>query len=398
MADRLTSRRHLRRFALGLAVLTLAVVVLGAWVRLTGAGLGCPDWPGCYGRMVVGPDGTGFGASGDGGKAWREMVHRYFAAILGLGILLLAIVAVRDRRRTGGGPLALPIALLVLTAFQAVLGAWTVTLRLQPAVVVAHLLGGLVILGGLWRLYLGPPPAADRAQLARPSPRAPRPIAAGADSLGPVGGIPESFDGAAPALPSASSDPRDPPPRSLGARVDSFVETRRGPDQPRGPSRLRRAVVAGVIVLTVQIALGGWTSANYAAFACPDFPACQGAWWPDADYAMGFRLWQESGSGFEGGVLDSRARTAIHLVHRLGAAVTVLYLAGLCGAILWRARGGGDRGVVAAALSVLGLLLAQASLGVSTVWLGLPLGVAVAHNAGAALLLLALLTMHHRLG
>ena len=330
MADRLTSERRLRRLALGLAGLAFAVAVLGAWVRLTGAGLGCPDWPGCYGRMVVGPDESALGAGVDRGKAWREMLHRYAAGALGLGIVLLAFLAVRNRRRTGAGPIALPAGLVVLVAFQAALGAWTVTLRLQPAVVVAHLLGGLAVLGGLWRLYLGVPVKRGRAA------------------------------GAEPTL------------------------------------RLRAAAAGGVAVLAVQIALGGWTSTNYAALACPDLPACQGSWWPDADYAAGFRLWQASDTGFEGGVLDSRARTAIHFVHRIGAAVTVLYLAGLCGAAL--RRRGADRGLALAGASLLGLLILQTVFGMSNVWLGLPLAVAVAHNAGAALVLLALLTVHHRSG
>ena len=225
--------RRFRRLALAITLVAFVVVVLGAWVRLTGAGLGCPDWPGCYGRMVIGPAGTGLGAAiegtaVDGGKAWREMVHRYFAGALGLAILALAVVAARNRRGSGaGGPIALPVALVVLVAFQAALGAWTVTLRLQPAVVVAHLLGGMAILGLLWRLYLGPP--------------------------APAGGS--------------------------------------------RPGWVRPAVAIGVGVLAVQIALGGWTSANYAALACPDFPTCHRSWWPDGDYVAGFRLWQEPGSG-----------------------------------------------------------------------------------------------------
>ncbi len=331
--------RRLRRLALGIAVLAFAVVVLGAWVRLTGAGLGCPDWPGCYGRMVVGPAGSGLEAAIEGGKAWREMVHRYTAGALGLAILALAVIAARGRRRgAAGGPIALPLALLALVAFQAALGAWTVTLRLQPAVVVAHLLGGMAILGLLWRLHLGP---------------------------------------AIPAIPAIPASP------SAG--------------RPR-PGWLGPAAAAGVAVLAVQIALGGWTSANYAALACPDFPTCHGSWWPAGDYAAGFRLWQESGSGsgFEGGVLAVEARVAIHVAHRIGALVTVLYLGGLCGAAMWRGRP--DRALAAATLSVFGLLVVQAMLGVSNVWLGLPLGVAVAHNAVAALLLVALITMHHRSG
>ena len=231
--------QRFRRLALGIAALAFAVVVLGAWVRLTGAGLGCPDWPGCYGRMVIGPDGTRLAASIDGGKAWREMVHRYSAGALGLGILALALVAARNRRRSSGGPIVIPAALVALVAFQAALGAWTVTLRLQPVVVVAHLLGGMVILSLLWRLHFG------------------HPIRAG------------------------------------GARPPPAVW-------------LRPAVAAGMVVLALQIALGGWTSANYAALACPDFPTCHGRWWPPGDYAAGFRLWQESGPDSREGCLPSR--------------------------------------------------------------------------------------------
>ena len=306
------------------------MVVLGAWVRLTGAGLGCPDWPGCYGRILVGPDGTPLAASIDGGKAWREMVHRYVAGGLGIAILALALAAIRGRRRGEGGPVALPVALVALVAFQAALGAWTVTLRLQPAVVVAHLLGGMAILALLWRLHLGPP---------------------------------------SPPAPSAGGT---------------------------GAGWIRPAAALGIAVLVLQIALGGWTSANYAALACPDFPTCQGEWWPGGDFAAGLRLWQESPSGFEGGVLAGDARIAIHFMHRLGALVTVLYLGGLCAAVMsW---GRPDRRLAAGTVSVLGLLLVQAALGIANVRLQLPLGLAVAHNAGAALLLLALVTMHHRSG
>ena len=265
-------------------------------------------------------------ASIGGGKAWREMVHRYVAGGLGIAILAIAFAAIRDRRRGEEGPVALPVALVALVAFQAALGAWTVTLLLQPAVVVAHLLGGMAILALLWRLQLAPLPIATDA-------------------------------------------------------CAGWV---------------RPAAAAGVAVLALQIALGGWTSANYAALACPDFPTCQGEWWPGADYTGGFRLWQESRTGFEGGVLAGDARIAIHFMHRLGALVTVLYLGGLCGAVMvW---GRPDRRLAIWTLSVLSLLFVQVLLGVSNVWLQLPLGLAVAHNAGAALLLLALITMHHRSG
>ena len=319
--------RSFRRLTLAVAGLAFVVIALGAWVRLTGAGLGCPDWPGCYGRMVVGPEGTSLAISIGGGRAWREMVHRYFAGALGLAIAALAVIAVRNRRRSGRGPLAIPVVLVVLVMAQAILGAWTVTLRLQPIVVVAHLLGGMATLGLLWRLQLGPTNEEGRSR---------------------------SGSGA----------------------------------------WLRPALAAGIGVLVVQIALGGWTSTNYAALACPDFPTCRGTWWPAGDYANGFRPWQEADSSFEGGVLTAEARVAIHFVHRIGALVTVLYLFMLCGAAWWRG-GRPDRGP---ALILFGLTVLQVALGVSNVWYGLPLAVAVAHNAGAALLLLALITMHHRSG
>lgn len=319
--------RSIRRLALWMTGLAFAVVVLGAWVRLTGAGLGCPDWPGCFGRMIVGPEGTSLAASIGGGKAWREMVHRYAAGTLGIGIVVLAAAAVHNRRRRAeGGSAALAAVLVGLVVFQALLGAWTVTLRLQPAVVVAHLLGGMAVLGLLWRIHLGAPASSD--------------------------------------WPT--------------------------------PAWLRPATAVGVAILGVQIALGGWTSANYAALACPDFPTCHGDWWPAGNYAAGFRLWQESRSGFEGGVLAGDARIAIHFMHRIGALVTVAYLGALCMmSMRWSPP---DRWLMGATRAALVLLGIQSVLGVTNVWLQLPLGVAVAHNAGAALLLLALITMHHRSG
>jgi cytochrome c oxidase assembly protein subunit 15 len=315
------------RLARAGAVLALVVVMLGAWVRLTDAGLGCPDWPGCYGRLVV-PDagtqpaelGSEFTRPLEAGKAWREMIHRYLASTLGLICVALAIVALLNRRDPNQ-PWRTPLALVALVIFQGLLGMWTVTLLLKPIVVVAHLLGGFATLAllvslGRWRTA-----------------RLPQPTAA-----------------------------------------------------------LRALGIAAAAALVLQISLGGWTSANYAALACPDFPTCQTQWWPAvADFEEGFILWRGLGVDYEGGVLDHPARVAVHFTHRLGAIAAAVLIA-LLGWSLARERA--TRGDGAA---VLGVLLLQLGLGVSIVWFGVPLTVAVLHNGVAALLLLTVINANQRI-
>lgn len=308
-------------------VLALCVVVLGAWVRLTDAGLGCPDWPGCYGSLIV-PNAQDNSAAAyperplEAGKAWREMIHRYLATTLGLVIVLAAGLAWLNRREPGQ-PVTLPLALLGVVIFQGLLGMWTVTLLLKPVIVMAHLLGGLTTLGLLFWLLL---------------------------------------------------------------------EHRRRPE-----SRLLREAslpaLVGLVVLTCQIALGGWTSSNYAALACPDLPTCQGQWWPEtADFAEGFVLWRGLGIDYEGGVLEAPARVAIHFTHRLGAIVTFLLL-GLLG--LGAARRATTPIRQSAGWFVLAALSAQVLIGLGVVWFGLPLSLATAHNGVAALLLLATINLNH---
>ena len=309
------------------ALLALTVVMLGAWVRLTDAGLGCPDWPGCYGRLVVPHPATTADELGadytrplEAGKAWREMIHRYLASTLGFVCLALAAIAWRNRRDSAQ-PRRAPYVLVGLVVFQGLLGMWTVTLLLKPIVVVAHLLGGLATLALLASL--------GRWRSAR--------------------------------LPAA------------------------------GPA-LRALGVGAAAALLLQIALGGWTSANYAALACADFPTCQTQWWPAlADFGEGFVLWRGLGIDYEGGVLDHPARVAVHFTHRLGALLAALLVAWLG----WRlAREPATR---PDGVAVLALLLLQLSLGVSIVWLGVPLAVAVAHNGTAALLLLAVINANQRI-
>ena len=315
--------------------LAFGVVVLGAWVRLTDAGLGCPDWPGCYGTLTV-PTSEAELANASAAfperpvesqKAWNEMIHRYFAGTLGLLVFAITACAWLARRRDPSHPIVLPSLLGALIVFQALLGMWTVTLLLKPAVVMAHLLGGMTTLGLLFWLTL-------RAW-------------------------------------------RDP---------DAAVRPR--------PAPARRFVpwaTAALAIVFVQIALGGWTSTNYAALACPDLPTCQGQWWPDADFGEAFVLWRGIGIDYEGGVLDGPARAAIHLTHRIGALVVTLVLGALGGALLLR---GGTRLQVAGAL-VLGALSLQIAIGLGIIEWSLPLWLATAHNAGGALLLLALLYLNY---
>lgn len=378
--------RHFHRIAWLAVLLTACVVVFGAFVRLSDAGLSCPDWPTCYGRATwpsAPQDAAAHAASEirpfETHKAWREQVHRHLAASLGVLVLVLALLAARRRRfgvaqvvgasllvaaaipaymqghiglafaLAGAGEAVLLLAALrwsnidlaraaaltlAVIVFQALLGKWTVTLLLKPIIVMGHLLGGLatfsLLLWMAWR---------------------------------------------ATGLPIRLADAR----------------------------WLRRWVIAGIVLLGVQIALGGWTSANYAALACGgggwttathhylDFPKCVGQWWPPADFHEGFVLWRGVGVDYEGGVLDGASRIAIQMAHRMMAVVVAVYL-------LWLAlrlyRLPGMRGWA----TTLGLLVvAQVSLGILNVKLALPLSVAVLHNAGALALLFVLVTLLARL-
>lgn len=324
------------RLAWAALILSFVVVVLGAYVRLSNAGLGCPDWPGCYGRLLDIPDRIDQIAEADAAyphrpiepaKAWKEMIHRYFAGTLGLLILALATLAWRNRRRPEQ-PVVLPSALLGLIIFQSLLGMWTVTWQLKPLVVMAHLLGGLTTLSLLaWLVF-----SRHRNSYA----------SAGA-----------------------------------GYRV------------------LRRYALLGLVLLVGQIALGGWTSANYAALSCPDFPTCQGYWRPPLDFQEAFTLWRGLGRSYEGGVLSNDARVTIHVMHRLGALVVALYLSWLSRRLMSAAPG--NRALYRAGVGMAVLLIAQLSLGIANVILHLPLPVAVAHTGGAALLLLSLVMINRLL-
>jgi heme a synthase len=320
----------LRRLAWIATAFALLVIVFGAFVRLSNAGLSCPDWPTCYGKLTW-PTQTHEIASANAAfpqrpfedsKAWREQAHRILVGGLSLCTFALACWAFR-RRRDLGALAAVAYAAAVVIVFQALLGMWTVTLKLLPLVVASHLLGGMTLL----------------ALLAYTALRL---------TLAPMGNVENAA--------------------------------------------LRRLCLVGIVLLAMQIALGGWTSANYAALACGiDFPTCLGQWHPPTDFASAFVLWRDIGVNYEGGVLDAPARTAIQLAHRFGAVVVSAWFLLLIGAGAKRRET-----AVLAGLLALGLVL-QVALGIGNVMLGLPLAVAIAHNGIAALLLCVLLALLARL-
>lgn len=320
--------RLYRRLVLAALALTALVIVFGAYVRLSDAGLGCPDWPGCYGQLSphhAADDILGAQAADPHGpvslpKAWKEMLHRYLAASLGLLIVIIAGLAWRHRGRREVAP-GVATALVGVVIFQGLLGKWTVTLLLKPAIVTSHLLGGLTTLALLTWLAL-------RAS---------------------------------------------------------------GVGRERVPGRLALAVRVGLLLLIAQIALGGWTSTNYAALACPDFPACHGSLWPDADYGNAFHVMRELGMTADGEFLPLAALTAIHWSHRLGALVVGSALLVLGWALARRVPSAGM------GVALIAAVLTQVCLGVANVVLSLPLPLAVMHNAVAVLLVALLVSINYRL-
>lgn len=322
------------RLALFAMFFAYGVVLLGAYTRYSDAGLGCPDWPGCFGRLFAPITAQDIAEAHtfyperpvDTNKAWKEMVHRYVSGVLGLLVFRLGWQGWR-LRRNGGTIRSLAATLVVsLVVLQALLGMLAVTLQLKPLVVMSHLFVGMGILTLLWWLVL-------REQ------RFWRPIA----------------------------------------------------DAPAARA-LRPRVLLALILVAAEIALGGWTTANSAALVCPDFPTCRGAWWPEADYVDAFTHWRDLGLDYEGVALSLPAATAVHVAHRVGALITFLYVGWLA---LRTVRVAGNTALCRYGLLILILLLVQMALGIMTVVLHLPVAVAVAHNGVAALLLLSVVTLNH---
>ncbi len=312
------------------AILALCVVVLGAYVRLSDAGLGCPDWPGCYGALTVPQSEVAIQhaqttfphAAIEAGKAWKEMVHRYFAGTLGLIVLAIFVLAWKKRTQIKSSVWT-PTFLLGLIAFQAMLGMWTVTLLLKPVIVSAHLLGGMSTLAVLvWLAH-----------------------------------------------------------RHWGKYSAHTVTSK----------QLRFFIRFALVVLFAQIFLGGWTSTNYAALACTDFPTCHGAWMPATDFKDAFHLVRELGRSADGSPLTLEALVTIQWVHRVGALITLIYLGILAIFVLKYAP------IRKFGFILLTLLLAQISLGIANLVLYLPLVLAVAHNMGAALLVVTVVVLNSKI-
>ncbi len=308
--------------------LTFDLIVFGAFTRLSDSGLGCPDWPGCYGQA------SPLGAVGDirlaeqlaptgpvsWGKAWIEMIHRYLAMTVGVLILVMALVSWLERRQLPFSPWW-PTVTLVWVLVQGLFGKYTVTLKLYPAIVTLHLLGGMLLL----------------------------------------------------AMMAAQHE-------AFAQRVSPLTQ------------RTRRVLLAVLAALVVQIALGGWVSTNYAVLACREFPLCNGQWWPETDFASGFTVLRELGRAGDGTALSMAALVAIHMAHRWFALVVTLLMLGLV-RCLRREQGPTPRRF---AWLLLALLLAQLLSGLSNVVLGWPLPAALAHSAGAAATVLALVMLWAR--
>lgn len=308
-------------------VLTFELIMFGAFTRLTDSGLGCPDWPGCYGQANPLQSHEAISAAEISmphgpvtlTKAWIEMVHRYLAMSVGVLIIVQLFFAWTQRNKLPGA-LKQAGVLLFAVCLQGAFGAWTVTLKLQPVIVTTHLLLGIILL----------------------------------------------------ALLAAS------------------VEQQRPAKEARGAVTLIWPATAALLVIFIQIALGGWVSTNYAALACHDYPLCNGKWLPDMDMEHGFSLWRPLGQTRDGMYLPFSALVAIHWVHR-SFAVLVLVLVAWVG---WKARA--VNGFEQLGKSILAMILLQFLIGISTVYFSWPLLLAVLHNGGAAMLVLLLTMLNYR--
>ena len=311
-------------------ILTLCVVVFGSYVRLTDAGLGCPDWPGCYGTLTVPQSEEAISQAlqqfpdsmVETDKAWVEMIHRYIAGILGLLILFIAVKSykLRDEIKI---TLKLPFFILALVCLQAILGMWTVTKLLQPAIVTTHLIGGMTILGLMTFMTH----------------------------------------------------------RQLGTQINNDSINRHTMTIAR----------LSLFVLFIQILLGGWTSTNYAALACTDYPTCHGSLIPDMNFKDGFSIFRELGMTSGGEELSLQALHAIQWVHRMGAIVLtalVLYL-------FYLLRNFPGLGFYRNLLLI--LISVQFVVGIANLLLHLPIALATIHNLGAALLVIILVVINSRL-
>lgn len=385
-----SSENRLPGFKLALIACICAVFVLGmgAFTRLADAGLGCPDWPGCYGHVLWPTSADEVNTANQAypdmpvehDKTWPEMVHRYFAQALGFITIGIFVLAVRRReqeqpvktigallvanvlltavtavvgesmepyavasvavtvltlaylglkRGTSTLPFKLPAFLLAFIILQGLFGMWTVTLKLWPQVVTSHLLGGFTTFSLLWLLML-------------------------------------RLNNVHWQVPAVNLK-----------QLQAF----------------RHWAMIGLVIVFIQVALGGWTTSNYAAVACPDLPTCQNQWLPEMDFNEGFNVTQSIGPNYLGGIMDNEARIAIHFSHRLGAIVTTIYLLFLM-SILFRRIALPETRTMASV--ILGVLILQIALGLGNIIFHFPVSIAVAHNLVGALLLVTMVTLNHR--
>lgn len=323
-------------YLLFVITVTFAVITLGAYVRLSHAGLGCPDWPGCYGYLIGVPDNSieianaenSFqGSNVDIGKAWKEMIHRYIAGALGIFIFILPFIFYKNNTNK---LFKLSLLVSILVVMQAMLGMLTVTLQLQPLIVMMHLMGGLTIITLLWLIFL------------------------------------------------------------RYNKNNYFNESQSFPNLSL--KRIKNLSVLGyitLIVLVIQIMLGGWTSTNYAALACADFPKCNASWWPQMDFYNAFMIELATDLNYEFGRLDSPARVAIHFTHRIWAIVAAAMLVILSIASYKTIKISYQKII---SLCLVLFLFIQVTLGILNIKMGLPIYIAVAHNGNAAILLMCLVT------
>lgn len=313
-------------------VLTLCVIVLGAYTRLSDAGLGCPDWPGCYGHLSVPSTEAELNRANQlypeleviASKAWPEMIHRYFAGTLGILVFIISWIAIRNSNRLG---VILPGSLSLVVIIQALLGMWTVTLKLMPIVVLAHLFGGFTLLSLLVLLY---------------------------------------------------------------TKIQMNIVISKQTSDPLLP-RIQVLAFLTLITLIGQIFLGGWTSANYAALMCTSLPICQGEWTQYLDFKTAFTLIQSGHDNYEFGVLDYAGRMTIHVSHRIGAILTTIVVL----LLFWQSRQSENQLLRQQSLWLIILLIIQVALGVTNVLYQLPLAVAVLHNLCAALILITTVRINY---
>ncbi|MFM8232567.1 MAG: COX15/CtaA family protein [Candidatus Methylopumilus sp.] len=319
-----------KKITLFTTIMAFCLIVLGAYVRLSDAGLGCPDWPGCFGTLTVPESQMAIEKAQhtfpdqiiENGKAWKEMAHRYVAGILGLLILTIGVLAHKNKKSLKVNILV-PYSLLALVFFQAMLGMLTVTLLLKPIIVSAHLIGGMTTLAILTYICY------------------------------------EHFNKNS----------------KLTLKKDViFYMTR-----------------FSLILIFIQIFLGGWTSTNYAGLACTDFPTCHGEWIPNMDLKSGFNIFRNLGQTFEGAPISLDALQAIQWIHRIGAVTVIIYFSYLSLTLMKYKQ------LRFESMLLLALIASQFVIGIANLMLHLPMVLAVSHNLIAALLVIIMTVINTKI-